>query len=396
MNARAARWMAWFLFSLFLACVATALGFVVFGRGSAGYAAVLLALGFAAVGALVASQEPANAVGWLLLVASLAFAFPAEAYADSGGHPGAAWAAWVAGWLWYVWFGGVALLLPLLFPTGRLLSHRWRVALAVALAAIALDVLNVALTAGVLDVPTSEPTINPLGVNGFLAGAVTAAGVAGGVLTLVGLALGPLSLVLRFRRSRGRERQQLKVFAFVVVAIATMAVLVVVGAAIQPLAPSLAVGLENVGWFVGLLLVILGVPFAVGVAILRHHLYGIDVVINRTLVYGVLTVTLGAAYLASVLVLRLVLSPLTGESDLAVAGSTLAVAALFRPARSRIQSLVDRRFYRARYDATRTLEIFSGRLRDQIDLEAVGADLRRVVHDTVQPAHVSLWLRRRG
>jgi len=202
------------------------------------------------------------------------------------------------------------------------------------------------------------------------------------------LLVGVIALVLRFRRATGVERLQLKW-------------LVWAGSAWAVLTPAMIwIGEQDDGRVAGVLvgdvvfsLVLVLVPVAVGVSILRYRLYDIDLVVNRTLVYGALTLTLAAAYLGSVLLFRVVLSPLTGESDVAVAGSTLAVAALFRPFRSRIQSLVDRQFDRSRYNAARTLESFSGRLREQLDLEAVGTDLRQVVHDTVHPAHVSLWLR---
>jgi hypothetical protein len=315
-----------------------------------------------------------------------------DTYSYSPSLPGYAYVAWFAGWTWYVWLMLGAAVLPLVFPNGRLLSPRWRPALWLAATALAANVVGAAFAPGRLGVEVAVQ--NPLGADGTAADVITAVARLADVLLVVAFGLAALSLVLRFRRARGVERQQLKWFAF--------AGLVTLGGLSLALVSVWFPGdgwrdvLGAVGWFSFLLASIIGIPVATGIAILRHRLYDIDVVINRTLVYGALTVTLLAMYLGSVLVLRLVLSPVTGESDLAVAGSTLTVAALVRPLRSRIQAIVDRRFYRARYDAEQTLEAFTGRLRHQIDLETLGSDLRTVVHDTVQPAHVSLWLRGGG
>jgi hypothetical protein len=206
-------------------------------------------------------------------------------------------------------------------------------------------------------------------------------------VVLIGATMASIaSLVFRYRHGRYDERQQLKWLTYAAGLVGLTAI-------------ALAVVEATVSWDTTELSnsVVSGslatVPLAIGVAILRYGLYDVDLVINRTLVYGALTATLAAAYLGTVLLLQLALSPLTEQSDLAIAGSTLAVAALFRPARRRIQELVDRRFFRHKYDAALTLERFGARLRDEVDLDALGGDLRRVVSDTMQPAHVSLWLR---
>ena len=205
------------------------------------------------------------------------------------------------------------------------------------------------------------------------------------------------ALVTRFRRSSGVERLQLKWLA---TAGGTVAAIYLLLMSLGALASLGAFGDESVvratwlGWLeTGTVVSFVLIPIALGFALMRYRLYDIDVVINRTLVYGLLTAALAVVYLSSVLVLQLVLSPLTDQSDLAVAASTLAVAALFRPARARIQAVVDRRFFRRRYDAARTLDDFASRLRHEVDLEAVGADLRATVRDSVAPAHVSLWVR---
>ena len=208
------------------------------------------------------------------------------------------------------------------------------------------------------------------------------------LVCLVGVVAAAVALVRRFRAARGVERLQLK---WVVFAGAMLAAVFLVGfpTFLFPVPDSV----ESVRGS-AFTLASAGIPVAAGIAILRYRLYDIDVVINRTLVYGSLTATLAAVYLGSVLLLQLALDPVTSGSSLAVAVSTLAVAALFRPARARIQAVVDRRFYRRKYDAAHTLEGFSARMREQVDLDALGGELRSVVAETMQPAHVSLWLRR--
>ena len=346
-----------------------------------------IVIGSAVVGGLVASRQPRNAIGWLFCGIAVAGSLMilshevAESWLDGGGVPAALGktAAWYGDVSWIPAILPAATFLLLLFPDGRLPSRRWRSVAWCAGLGIALLFVADSLSPGPLD---DYPRLaNPYGVDS----PVREAAMAISALLLLAAMIGsPLSLIRRFRRSRIEQRQQIKWLALA-------------GAAATATFGLALAGYDLWGDTVAngaIMLSIALLPVAAGVAILRHRLYDIDVVINRTLVYGALTAILGAAYLGSVLLLQLALSPVTESSDLAIAGSTLAVAALVRPARSRIQTLVDRRFYRRRYDAQRTLASFAVRLRDEVALDALSVELRAVVVETMQPAHVSLWLRR--
>jgi hypothetical protein len=252
--------------------------------------------------------------------------------------------------------------------------------------------LAASLAPGEIDSDSYPGLDNPVGVPDPLAGLVT-------LLNgeIVGAFIGPsvllaslAALVARFRRSRGMLRQQMKWLAFAgAVPVTAFALSFVLG--VTPL-DGLVVDVIFVTGFASLALT----PVAVAIAILRYHLYEIDRLISRTLVYGLLTVVLGAAYVGLVLTGQAVFASFAGGGDLAIAASTLVVAALFLPVRSRLQRFVDRRFYRRRYDAQRTLEAFAARLREHIDLETLSLDLHGVVTETVQPTHSSLWLRQAG
>lgn len=345
--------------------------------------------GFATVGALVASHQPRNSVGWLLLAFALVVASmaAADAYTSSSSQAGHLAVAWFSQWMWYAWLSVILVFLPLVFPEGRLLSRRWRPVVWLGFAALAASIVGAAFRPGRLDDLQSEQ--NPLAASGTAGRFFTGLETLGNALLLVAAVLTAASLVLRLRRSHGVERQQVKWFAFA-------GLLTVAGGMMAATAVLLPFGwlepVGGVGWTVMVLAAVLAVPVATGTAIFRHRLYDIDLVINRTLVYGALTAALAATYIGAVLVLSLV-SPLTGGSDLAVALSTLAVAAVFRPARRRIQATVDRRFSRRRYDAARTLDGFATRLRHELDLDAVAVELRATAGAAVHPAHLSLWLR---
>jgi hypothetical protein len=379
--------LAWALFGLWVALTVVA---TVLIAPQGDYFEIVFALAltvFAAVGAVIASRRPENPIGWILEAIAIVFALTTAvmAYTATSDDP-ALVAMWLDDWIGDVWIALVCVWIPLLFPDGRLPSRRWRPVAWFGTAAFALGVLGRALGERTLDTEAPGTVANPYALPG-VAGEVAADVASFGWVLYLLAALGALAgLVVRMRRSRGVERQQLKWFAFV----GSLMLVALLLAAVSLIDEErFAANVGAVGWGAFLLLVTFGLPLAMGAAILRHRLYDIDVVINRTLVYGALTITLGAAYLGLVLLLGLTV----GESDVAIAGSTLAVAALFRPARARIQSAVDRRFYRSRYDAAQTLEAFSTRLRDELDLDALRGEIRSVVGETVQPAHVSLWLK---
>jgi hypothetical protein len=345
----------------------------------------VLVAAFGVVGAVVASHRPRNPVGWLLcgLPPLLGMGILGEGVywhatvTDADDSAPAQLSIWFADWWWTPVVYMVFVFLPLLFPTGGPVTPRWRIVVWIAILGCTALVLGTAFYPGPL--LNFDWVDNPLGIPGLPA----AIGWFGMGIFGVGSVAAVASLAVRFRRARGAERQQLKWLT------AAASLLVATSAALALFPHALS---EDLSWVIfGTSL--LCVDLAVALAVMRYRLYDIDVVINRALVYGALTATLAGTYLGSVLLLQLALSGVTGDSGLAVAASTLAVAALFRPARARIQTVVDRRFYRRRYDAQRTLDAFAARLRDEVALDALTGELRGVVAETMQPAHVSLWLR---
>jgi hypothetical protein len=393
MSARAASWLAYSVLALaVLLVVLGSLLLLLNDRFPPPSMEILLPfVTFLVVGVLIASRRPENPIGWMfcLIGLSSAWEFFAQEYAfyalvtQPGALPGGVWMAWTQ-----IWTAGIAWTLMffalLLFPDGRLPSPRWRpFAWFAATTFILLSVLAALEPTRLLGVRVPNPTgiqaaagIIELSMNILL-------------FVVVGIVLATAaSVIVRFRRARGEERQQLKWLAYTA----------------GFLGASLGLGLLNfqvvhnrlIEFAAGIsgIVAVAAVPVAIGIAILRYRLYEIDLIINRTLVYGPLSAMLVLIYVGGVVSLQYAFRTLTGqESQIAIVASTLAIAALFNPLRRRVQAFVDRRFYRRKYDAAKTLAAFSAKLRQETDLDALGDEVMRVVSDTMQPAHVSLWLR---
>ncbi len=343
-------------------------------------------IAFSVVGAIIASRHPRNAIGWIFCGMGLVVGLNVLAHgyveswlaSGSGIRSLAETAAWFGSWAWIFLVYVPTSFMLLLFPDGRLPSPRWRPVAWCAGLGITGFVAGYALEAGPLgDFPK---LMNPYGVDSPVVGIATFAAnvVVGGSMVAAAI-----SVIVRARRAGRVERQQIKWLAYGgAVAVGT----IFVSGAISVWSETASIAAISLG--------LLGLPVFTGVAIVRYRLYDIDVVINRTLVYGPLTATLVGIYLGGIVALQRVFVLLTGErSALAVVASTLVIAALFNPLRRRVQGFVDRRFYRRKYDAAKTLEAFSARLREETDLGTLADDLVGVVGETMQPAHVSLWLR---
>jgi hypothetical protein len=396
---RAGVWMAWVTLAVYWGCVIASLLLraisdstqAVWDEGFAG----LIWGACPTVGAVIVARQPRNRIGWLCCAVGLLVgpAFLAQAYAwyalvyRPGSLPGGLAMAWLGEWPWFIALGLVLTFLLLLFPTGHLVSRRWRVVAWAAAANLALGSIW-GMFKPTLNAIEPQILPNPLAFRQAEAAFEPLESV---VLAVQGLLtiLAAASIVVRFRRARGVERQQLKWFTYATV----VSALFWVAFALTGLQNRLPTALTYVvgATFLG------AVPMAIGIALLRYRLYDIDRLINRTLVYGLLTVVLGCGYAAVVLVLGQLFGGVTSDPpSWVIAGATLAVAAAFQPARHRIQTAVDRRFNRRRHDAARTMEAFTVRLRDHVDLESLSSELLAVVDQTMEPTTAWLWLRPSG
>jgi MFS family permease len=360
-----------------------------------------LDLGFAAfavVGALLIARRPANAVGWIMASTGLMVSVfnLGSAYATyvmaTRGRPDAlaVFGAWAGNCYWFVMLSLALIYLPMLFPDGRLISRRWLpFALIGGIGAFGVALLGALADPLVVPYDSNYKIDNPIGMEGLASPSNLPVFVVFEILFAVGVGGAAASVIVRLRRSRGVKRRQLEWFAYVTALFFGGAMLT-----------GVVSDVSGVGWLgsISFILSVVGLvclPIAVGIAVLKYRLYDIDIIINRTLVYGSLTLMLLLVYFGGVTTTQALFRTLTGQQQqpqLAVVVSTLAIAALFNPLRHRIQSFIDRRFFRSKYDARKTLESFSARLREETDLEALDAELVSVVRETMQPEHVSLWL----
>jgi len=399
MSSRATTWLAWSLCALSLALTALSLLLLVLNFSHLNTHIydpwldnTLTAISYAPVGALIASSHPANPVGWLLCLYGLVISishFGAQyatyaLLAQPDSLPAGEAMAWFVSWVLPI-LNGLQVFYILLFPTGRLPSRRWRWLGWLTVAFVVVGVILAAFSSGAL-LGILGPIQNPLGIEGFSNAYYKAILF---IMTPLLTAAAALAVFIRLRRAIGVERQQIKWFAYAAAAYVSAGIL----AYIIPRVIDTPLWFERVSFALNIAF-IPAVPIAIGIAILRYRLYDIDLLINRTLVYGSLTAILLDLYFFGIVVLQRVFVLLTGQqSTLAVVASTLLIAAIFTPLRRRIQGFIDRRFYRRKYDARKTLEAFSAKLRDETDLIALSDDLVGVVRETMQPAHVSLWLR---
>jgi hypothetical protein len=399
-STRGAAWVAWSVCALSLTLTALSLLILslnlshpktpIFGSWLDG---ALSALSYAPVGALIASRHPTNPVGWLLCLYGLVISvsgFSAQyatyaLLAQLDSLPAGEAMAWITSWILPI-INGLTVFYILLFPTGRLPGRRWRWLAWLTVAFVVVGVILAAFSPGAL-LGMLGPIRNPLGIEGFTNVYKAVLFTMAPLLTVAAA----LAVFMRLRRATGVERQQIKWFTYAAAASVTATIL----AYIIPGVIDTPTWFERLGYALNIV-TIPAIPVAIGIAILRYRLYDIDLIINRTLVYGSLTATLAVVYFGGVATTQAIFGALTGQEQqpqLAVVISTLAIAALFIPLRRRIQSFIDRSFYRRKYDARKTLEAFSVKLRDETDLEALRGDLVGVVTETMQPAHVSLWLR---
>src|SRR5215216_3510599 len=411
MSTRTATWLAWSLAALSVAMFLISVVLRLLARSApvpvswgadltiAGLLVYVPFLAFPVVGALISFRRPRNPVGWICLADGLLWTFigMSDNYgvygvAKPGSVPLPVVVAAINNWLWVPAVGLLGTYLLLLFPDGRLPSRRWRPLAWLSGAVLVLASVGVMLSPGPLE--HLGRVRNPFGLEGQHW--MTSAGYV--VLPLLPLCMlaSALSLVLRFRRSRGEERQQIKWIAFSASVVVMVYLIAMVASLLSP-AETWFAG-SSPAWLsllqTAALLSLTVIPIAVGFAVLRYRLYEIDLLINRALVYGSLTAALVALCFGGIVVSQRLFVLLTGQgSTLAVVASTLVMAALFSPLRRRVQGFVDRRFYRSKYDAAKTLEAFSARLREETDLDALSDDVVGVARETMQPEHVSLWLR---